>query len=66
MLAAAVIIYGAGFNPLVALKAISYHDDPTLAELPKNVRRALIEAVQGADPAKLPMLDAIRTRAKKP
>jgi hypothetical protein len=28
MLAAAAIIYGAEFNPLVSLKAISYHDDP--------------------------------------
>jgi hypothetical protein len=65
MLAAAVIIYGAEFNPLVSLKAISYHDDPSLAELPQNVRRALIEAVQTTDPSKLPTLNAIRTRAKK-
>ena len=40
MLAAAAIIYGAEFNPLVSLKAISYHDDPSLADLPECSTRA--------------------------
>ena len=49
MLAAGAIIYGSEFNPLLSLKAISYHDDPTLADLSNKVRRELIEAVQATD-----------------
>jgi hypothetical protein len=64
MLAAGAIIYGAEFSPLVSLKAISYHNDPSLAGLPNDVRRDLVQAVQKADPAKLPALDAVRRRAK--
>jgi len=33
MLAAAAIIYGTEFSPLLSLKALAYHDDPALAEL---------------------------------
>jgi hypothetical protein len=66
MLAAAAAIYGVQFNPLVSLKAISYHDDPTLAELPLNVRRDLIEAVRATDPERLPKLNAIRPRKAAP
>lgn len=62
MLAAAAIIYGDQFNPLLSLKAISYHDDPGLAALPKDVRNYLSEAVYATDPAKLPQLSAIRRR----
>lgn len=66
MLAAGAIIYGSEFNPLLSLKAISYHADPTLADLSKQVRRELIEAVQATDPARLPALSAVRKRAAKP
>ncbi len=62
MLAAATVIYGSQFNPLVSLKAISYHDDPSLLELPQSVRRDLIAAVKNADLNKLPTLRAIRLR----
>jgi hypothetical protein len=62
MLAAAAIIYGDQFSPLVSLKAIAYHDDPSLADLPKAVRTYLSEAVHSTDPIKLPVLNAIRTR----
>jgi len=64
MLAAGVIIYGDQFNPLISLKAISYHDDPSLAELPQNVRNYLSEAVHSTDPTKLPVLNAVRARGK--
>jgi hypothetical protein len=64
ILAAASIIYGDQFDPLLALKAIAYHDDPSLAELPKNVRNYLSEAVRSADPTKLPVLNAVRTRGQ--
>ena len=59
MLAAGSIIYGAQFNPLLSLKAIAYHDDPALAELPRNVRHDLAEAVNATDPERLPALNAV-------
>ena len=31
MLGAALAIYGESFSPLVALKALAYHEDPALA-----------------------------------
>jgi hypothetical protein len=62
MLAAAAVIYGAEFNPLLALKAIAYHDDPALAGLSERVRHDLSQAVRATDPQKLPALDPVRTR----
>jgi hypothetical protein len=62
MLAAGAIIYGSQFDPLLSLKAISYHDDLALAELPQNIRRDLIEAVLATNPQELPALDALRRR----
>ena len=62
MLAAAATIYGSQFNPLISLKAISYHHDPALAELSQQVRRDLIAAVKSTDPAHLPTLKAVRPR----
>lgn len=64
MLAAGAIIYGDQFNPLLSLKAISYHDDPSLAKLPKSVRNYLSEAVYSTDPAKLPTLNPLKVRGK--
>jgi Nucleotidyl transferase AbiEii toxin, Type IV TA system len=63
MLAAATIIYGAQFNPLLSLKALAYFDDLALAELPAAVRRDLVAAVTATDPRHLPNLTAIRRRA---
>lgn len=65
MLAAAAIIYGDEFTPLGSLKAISYHDDSSLVDLPKKVRNYLSEAVYSTDPRKLPALNAVRARGKK-
>ena len=65
MLAAAGIIYGAEFNPILSLKAISYHDDAALTELPANIKRDLVAAVQSTDPRKLPDLTAVKTRGKQ-
>ncbi len=62
MLAAATVIYAEGFNPLIALKAISYHDDPALAELPVAIRRDLLKAVRAVDVHALPRLTAVRER----
>ncbi len=66
MLAAATGIYGAQFNPLLSLKAIAYHDDPALADLPETVRRDLTAAVKTTDPQHLPALKVVRQREAKP
>jgi hypothetical protein len=44
------------------LKAIAYHEDPTLAELPDTVRADLRRAVAETDPNRLPVLTAFRSR----
>jgi hypothetical protein len=62
MLAASAIIHGSQFNPLLSLKAMSYHDDPALTALPQDIRRDLIAAVTATDPHALPVLKAYRTR----
>jgi len=62
MLAAAVVIYGSQFNALVSLKAITYHNDFTLAQLPKTVRDDLLKAARATDAGNLPKLRAVRKR----
>lgn len=64
MLSAALTIYGDEFTPLDSLKAIAYHDDPSLAELPHNIRDYLSNAVRSIDPTNLPVLDVVRARSK--
>ncbi len=66
MLAAATIIYGTEFNPLLSLKALAYHDDPALAGLSADIRRELITAVGTVDPHRLPILPAVRKRPERP
>jgi Nucleotidyl transferase AbiEii toxin, Type IV TA system len=61
MLAAASIIFGPQVNPLDALKAIAYHEDPALAGLSDKVKRDLAKAVEATDPENLPTLKPIRT-----
>jgi hypothetical protein len=65
MLASAAIIYGSQFSPLLSLKAISYHDDASLAGLPRIIRNRLSDAVHKTDPAKLPTLNPIRVRGER-
>lgn len=62
MLAAASIIYGDHFNPLITLKALAYHEDFTLAELSRSVRDDLGEAATATDFRNLPKLKALRDR----
>jgi hypothetical protein len=53
-LAAGRVVYGRSFNPMIALKALSFFDDvPTL---PAEVRDRLSAAVDAVDPARLPLL----------
>jgi hypothetical protein len=66
MLAAAAIIYGAQFNPLLSLKALAYFDDLALTGLPTAVRRDLVGAVTATDPRHLPILPAIKRRVEGP
>jgi hypothetical protein len=60
MLAAASIIFGPQFNPLDALKAVAYHQDPALAGLSDKVKGDLVKAVRTTDPEKLPALNPVR------
>jgi hypothetical protein len=60
MLAAGATIYGDQFVPLLSLKAIAYHDDPSLGRLPVDARHRLSAAVQKTDPARLPALNAVK------
>ena len=60
MLSAASSIYGEQFNPIIALKALSYHDDPGLAQLPQTIRRDLLTAIRGVHLNKLPALNPVR------
>jgi Nucleotidyl transferase AbiEii toxin, Type IV TA system len=61
ILAAASVIFGPQFSPLLALKAIAYHDDPALAGLSRELKSDLAKAVQTTDPQKLPALNPVRT-----
>ena len=63
MLAAAAIIYGDQFNPLLSLKALAYHEDASLAGLAADVRRDLVVAVRAVDPQNLPVLTAVRKKS---
>jgi hypothetical protein len=65
MLAAAAIIYGSQFSPLLSLKALAYHDEPALAELSNEVRRDLVAAVGAVDPQRLPVLAAVRKKPER-
>jgi hypothetical protein len=60
MLAAAEIIYGSKFNPLVSLKALAYHDDMALTQLTLGARRDMARAVKGVDLQSLPILTPFR------
>jgi hypothetical protein len=62
MLAAARVIYGVQFNPLVCLKALAYHDDAALAALPAGMRRDLVTAIQHVDLKALPEIPGARPR----
>jgi hypothetical protein len=53
-LAAGRIVYGRAFNPMIALKALSFFDD--VPALPVEVRRRLSAAVDAVDPTSLPRL----------
>jgi hypothetical protein len=62
MLASATIIYGAEFSPLLALKALAYHEDRALSDLPADMRHDLVAAVRATDPLRLPKLEAVKRR----
>jgi hypothetical protein len=65
MLASAAIIYGSEFNPLLALKALAYHEDRALSELSADMRRDLVAAVKATDPQHLPKLAAVEKRPER-
>lgn len=53
-LAAACVIYGEQFSPLVTLKALAYFGEPELAALPSSLRRDLERAAGSVDRDVLP------------
>jgi hypothetical protein len=65
MLASAGIIYGSEFNPLLALKALAYHEDRALAGLSAGVGRDLAEAARRTDPRRLPRLTVVKQRPER-
>jgi hypothetical protein len=56
LLACAKAIYGARFDPLLSMKALSYHDDPELSSLSKGLKKDLIAALKSTDPTRLPVV----------
>jgi hypothetical protein len=58
-LAAARAVYGAAFNPLLSMKALSFFGDGDLPTLPQAVRAALLEAIRGVDLSRLPDFEAL-------
>jgi hypothetical protein len=65
MLAAAALIYEDEFNPLVALKALAYHDDIPAADLSERARQDLAAAVASVNVAHLPALAPYRRRVSR-
>jgi hypothetical protein len=65
MLAAATVIYGDEFSPLLSLKALSYHDDAGLADFSANMRRDLLAAVKAVDLQRLPALSPVKNRLQR-
>jgi len=59
-LGAAAAIYGATFNPLPTLKALTYFDDGDLPRLPADVRGRLVAAAAAVEPDALPTIDEAR------
>ncbi len=61
-LSAGVGIFGQEFNPMLTLKALSYHGDPELrdasgGDLPRDVRDTLLRAVSEVDVSKIGPLE---------
>jgi hypothetical protein len=65
MLASARAIYGSQFNPLLALKALAYLDDPALSELSADVRRDLLVAITATDPQRVPPLPTVVRKSER-
>lgn len=60
IVAAASVIFGPQVNPLDALKAIAYHQDPALAVLSDEIKADLVKAMQTTDLDNLPILSPIK------
>ena len=61
-LSAAQKLYGAGFNPEVTLKALSYFDDGNLSALPDDMKLRLVMAAREVDLDHLPDLSSALPR----
>jgi hypothetical protein len=61
-LAAAQMLYGPTFNPVLSLKALSFFDDGNLRELPYDLKERLVAAARDVDLENLPIIDASSRR----
>lgn len=57
-LGAATAVFGDRFNPMLALKALTFFGDGDLHTVPGSVRERLVRAVQEVDPDRIPQLIA--------
>jgi hypothetical protein len=55
-LAAAKVIYGQMFNPLITLKALSFFEDGDLRRLPEATKKRLTRAATAVDLERLPVM----------
>lgn len=55
-LAAAGIVYGPSFDPILSLKALSYFGDGDVPQLPRVVKNRLLAAVRAVDLALIPAI----------
>jgi hypothetical protein len=56
-LAAAQVLYGPTFNPVLTLKALSFFDDGNLTDLPSDLKQRLVAAAREVDLDHLPVLE---------
>jgi hypothetical protein len=61
-LGAAKAIYGAQFNPLITLKALSFFEDGDLASVPREIKDRLVKAAREVDLERIPAIEADRSR----
>ena len=63
-LAAGALFYGTQFNPMLTLKALTYFDDPGLAEFPAPARARLTRAVSTVAPAQIEVRAKVIKRSR--
>jgi len=65
MIAAAKALYGEGFHPESALKALTYFDDGNVKKLPPAAKKRLVMAATKVNLDKLPVIKPLKDQKKK-